>query len=73
MINAAVIGISGFGSVHYNDLMREHRNGRLKFTAAAGLSGPIGHIMRLLLQSCSLSILSANRRVFSLYSRILFS
>ena len=34
MINAALIGISGFGSVHCNDLLREHRGRRLKFAAA---------------------------------------
>lgn len=35
MINAAVIGISGFGGVHYQDLLRYHRAGKLKFAAAA--------------------------------------
>ena len=35
MINVAVIGISGFGNVHYNDLVREHNAGRARIVAAA--------------------------------------
>jgi predicted dehydrogenase len=35
MINAAIIGVSGFGQVHYRDLMRYHNEGRLKIAAAA--------------------------------------
>lgn len=35
MINVAVIGISGFGNVHYNDLVREHHAGRAAIVAAA--------------------------------------
>ena len=34
MINAAVIGVSGFGAVHLSDLIREHEAGRLNFAAA---------------------------------------
>lgn len=34
MINAAVIGVSGFGAVHCNDLFREHEAGRVNFAAA---------------------------------------
>lgn len=34
MINAAVIGVSGFGVVHCSDLFREHEAGRLNFAAA---------------------------------------
>lgn len=34
MINAAVIGVSGFGATHVNDLFREHEAGRLNFAAA---------------------------------------
>ncbi len=34
MITAATIGVSGFGNVHYQDLLRYHRAGRLKFVAA---------------------------------------
>ncbi len=34
MINVAVIGISGFGAVHYNDLVREHNARRANFIAA---------------------------------------
>jgi len=35
MINVAVIGISGFGNVHYNDLVREYKAGRANIVAAA--------------------------------------
>ena len=34
MINVAVIGISGFGAVHYKDFVREHEAGRVKVVAA---------------------------------------
>lgn len=34
MINAAIIGVSGFGVTHLNDLFREHEAGRLNFSAA---------------------------------------
>ena len=34
MINAAIIGVSGFGVTHLNDLFREHEAGRLNFIAA---------------------------------------
>ena len=34
MINAALIGVSGFGNVHYQDLLREVEEGHLKVTAA---------------------------------------
>lgn len=34
MINAAVIGVSGFGAVHCSDLFREHEAGRVNFAAA---------------------------------------
>ena len=34
MINVAVIGISGFGNVHYNDLVREYKAGRAGIVAA---------------------------------------
>ena len=34
MINAAIIGVSGFGAVHLNDLFREHEAGRVNFVAA---------------------------------------
>ena len=34
MINAAVIGVSGFGAVHCGDLFREHEAGRVNFAAA---------------------------------------
>lgn len=35
MISTAIIGVSGFGQVHYRDLLRYHREGRLKLSAAA--------------------------------------
>ncbi len=31
MINVALIGVSGFGGVHYRDLMRYHQEGKVKF------------------------------------------
>ena len=34
MFNAALIGVSGFGDVHYRDLMRETEAGRLRPVAA---------------------------------------
>ncbi len=34
MFNAAIIGVSGFGNVHYNDLVRERTKGRLNIVAA---------------------------------------
>ena len=34
MINAGVIGVSGFGATHCSDLFREHEAGRLNFAAA---------------------------------------
>ena len=34
MINVAVIGVSGFGAVHYNDFVREHAAGRVNVVAA---------------------------------------
>ena len=34
MINVAVIGISGFGAVHYADFVREHAAGRVNVVAA---------------------------------------
>ena len=34
MLNAAIIGVSGFGITHLNDLFREHEAGRLNFIAA---------------------------------------
>lgn len=34
MINVALIGVSGFGSVHYKDLMRYHQDGKVKFIGA---------------------------------------
>ncbi len=34
MFNAAIIGISGFGSVHYNDFLREHAAGRINVVGA---------------------------------------
>lgn len=34
MTNVAIIGISGFGNVHYNDLVREHNAGRANIIAA---------------------------------------
>lgn len=35
MINAAIIGVSGFGNIHYQDLLREHAAGRLNVIGAA--------------------------------------
>lgn len=35
MINAAIIGVSGFGQVHYDDLAREYRQKRVNITGAA--------------------------------------
>ncbi len=35
MLNAVLIGVSGFGDVHYRDLLRWHHAGRLRFSAAA--------------------------------------
>lgn len=34
MFNAAIIGISGFGAVHYNDFLREHAAGRIHIVGA---------------------------------------
>ncbi len=34
MINAAIIGVSGFGEVHYQDLLRYHEAGRLRIIGA---------------------------------------
>ena len=34
MFNAAIIGVSGFGDVHYRDLVREHAAGRVNIVAA---------------------------------------
>ena len=34
MLNAAIIGVSGFGVTHLNDLFREHEAGRVNFIAA---------------------------------------
>jgi len=34
MINAGIIGVTGFGAVHYNDLCREYKNGNVKICAA---------------------------------------
>lgn len=34
MLRVGLIGVSGYGAVHYRDLMRWHRKGRLRFTAA---------------------------------------
>ncbi|MHB9138404.1 MAG: Gfo/Idh/MocA family protein [Victivallaceae bacterium] len=34
MINAAIIGVSGFGQVHYNDLVREYQQKRINITGA---------------------------------------
>jgi predicted dehydrogenase len=34
MINAAIIGVSGFGQVHYNDLVREHQQKRVDIIGA---------------------------------------
>ncbi len=35
MFNAAIIGVSGFGNVHYQDLLREHAAGRCRPVGAA--------------------------------------
>ncbi|MCP3966301.1 MAG: Gfo/Idh/MocA family oxidoreductase [Lentisphaerae bacterium] len=34
MLNVAIIGISGFGEVHYYDLMRQTKDGKIKIVAA---------------------------------------
>lgn len=34
MFNAALIGVSGFGAIHYNDFVREHAAGRITPVAA---------------------------------------
>lgn len=34
MINVAIIGVSGFGAVHYHDLIREYQAGRANIVAA---------------------------------------
>ncbi len=34
MINAAVIGISGFGRIHYHDLVRQHERGQMRLLCA---------------------------------------
>ena len=34
MIKAAVVGVTGFGATHFNDLMREHEAGRVQPVAA---------------------------------------
>ena len=38
MFNAAIIGVSGFGDVHYRDLVREHAAGRVNIVAATVIS-----------------------------------
>ena len=35
MINAAIIGVSGFGRVHYDDLVREYKHKRVNIAGAA--------------------------------------
>ena len=35
MLNVVLIGVSGFGDVHYRDLLRWHHAGKLNFAAAA--------------------------------------
>ena len=34
MIKAAVVGVTGFGGTHYNDLIREYEAGRVQPVAA---------------------------------------
>ena len=34
MINAAIVGVSGFGRVHYDDLVREYQHKRVSITGA---------------------------------------
>ena len=40
MNTAGLIGISGFGNVHYHDLLREHEAGRMKYLAATVINQP---------------------------------
>jgi predicted dehydrogenase len=40
MIIAGLIGVSGFGNVHYHDLLREHEAGRMKYLAATVINQP---------------------------------
>jgi predicted dehydrogenase len=34
MVNFALIGVSGFGAIHYDDILREYSNKRINFVAA---------------------------------------
>ncbi len=56
MLRAVLIGVSGFGAVHYRDLLRYHRAGVLRFTAATVIDKAVQREKCMEMQSLGIRI-----------------